>query len=566
MARRVHLASLALGFFALLWMDHRLWFGGDEWAMVSRAAGPLTLHNLFAPHNEHWSTAVIVEYRVLLSLFGLRTYIPYLVVLIAAQILVVHLIWRLMLRAGVDEWIATVLSGVFIVLGSGAQALQNAFNVSFVAAVAAGAGALLVLEAPRLSGRLRVTFVVVLLLLGLMCGPPAIAMVFAVGLLELIRRGWRSALGLLSVPVILYAAWFAAIGHEGTSKDSFVLHGLPSYLLTGLASVFALNSGWSQLSLHLHLGGATAVGTVLAIGVAFWLFLHRRDAAGPSAVAFVGAGAYVFFYLVVAVGRTRFGASQAAQTRYVYVAVALLLPLFGVVLTSLQLRVRSASWAAPVSVGCVVLFAMTNVTQLYSSAGKLADDSRTNEAKVLGTASLIRSGSPVVEGSIVPSSSYLTTATVRAALSRGWFGSIASVTPSERLDARSVVQVSVTERPEFDPSPVPSSGVVVRGLLLSSSTGACTTYTSSHGPTHRISFDVPSASSLGLETAKSDQIGLVLVSEGSRRMRSPVRTIRTSAGRMSFLNFLSGGFRAQISVSNRSVEVCSPDVGRLASN
>ncbi len=110
---------MAIGFGFLVWVNRNQWFSGDEWDLLVRR-GIVGSHalNIFEPHNEHWVSIPILVYRALFSIFGVRTYYPYLLLMIAVQVLVAHLLWRLMLRVGVDALIATAASAIFVVIGA----------------------------------------------------------------------------------------------------------------------------------------------------------------------------------------------------------------------------------------------------------------------------------------------------------------------------------------------------------------------------------------------------------------------------------------------------------------
>ena len=117
-ASLLHGISLAIALPLLLWIDRHQWFSGDEWDfLVRRGVLGNSELSLWQPHNEHWSTLPILVYRGLFSIFGVRSYLPYLLVLILLHLLVAHLLWRLMLRMGVDWLVATAVAAVFMVVG-----------------------------------------------------------------------------------------------------------------------------------------------------------------------------------------------------------------------------------------------------------------------------------------------------------------------------------------------------------------------------------------------------------------------------------------------------------------
>ena len=71
----------------LLWFGRGLTFFSDEWAFIAERslADPSTW---WAPHNEHWSTIPILVYRALVETVGLRTYVPYLALVILLNVVV----------------------------------------------------------------------------------------------------------------------------------------------------------------------------------------------------------------------------------------------------------------------------------------------------------------------------------------------------------------------------------------------------------------------------------------------------------------------------------------------
>ena len=61
------------------------WFFRDDFFFL--AGRKLTSANdLFRPHNADWSTVPVIAFRILWSLFGLRSYVPY-----QATVLALHL-------------------------------------------------------------------------------------------------------------------------------------------------------------------------------------------------------------------------------------------------------------------------------------------------------------------------------------------------------------------------------------------------------------------------------------------------------------------------------------------
>ena len=225
---------------------------------------------LFEPHNEHWSTAPILVYRALYSLFGVRTYTPYLVVLLLLQVLVAHLLWRVMMRSGVQPLIATAGAAVFMVLGAGWENLVNAFQLSFLGSMALGLGALLVMPERGRFER-RDVYGWILNVLALTFSGVGITMVLVAGGAAFVRRGWRVALMVMSVPGVIYLLWYAKWGRHADSVDQeplrTALQQAPAFVWHGLVEAVDATTGLA------------GIGPVLLVLLAIWLVkVVRPDA------------------------------------------------------------------------------------------------------------------------------------------------------------------------------------------------------------------------------------------------------------------------------------------------
>ena len=220
-----------------------------------------------------------------------------------------------MLRYDVEPWTATALVGTFLVLGVGSGDLLWAFQIGFVGSLAFG---LLAIEEIELD---RPWFSTVWSVCALMCSGIGVPMVAGCGLVALTRRNLKATLIAVIVPAVVFLTWWETIGHTGTAT-TLAFRDLPSYVWAGLTASVA---GYFDLP---HVVGAVLV--VVLILAALW----RRNV--PAALAVTTVALYLF----VGTGRSILGANQAAISRYSYLAVALLLPLAGQLMTGLaRLRV-----------------------------------------------------------------------------------------------------------------------------------------------------------------------------------------------------------------------------------
>ena len=95
----VFVAFLVIAACALLFdLGRYFWFQGDEWDfLVNRNAGQLG--DLLRAHNEHLTLLPILVYRLLWNLFGLRSYLPYQVPIVALHLTAAALLRVVMRRS-----------------------------------------------------------------------------------------------------------------------------------------------------------------------------------------------------------------------------------------------------------------------------------------------------------------------------------------------------------------------------------------------------------------------------------------------------------------------------------
>jgi predicted lipoprotein with Yx(FWY)xxD motif len=335
------------------------WFSYDEWEFLSgRTAG--SLHSLFRPTIGHWMTLNILVYRGLYQLFGLRTYLPYVLVLVVLHLIAAALLFTIIRRIGVNPWIATVAASFFVLFGSGWQNILWAFQIGFVGAFVLGLVQLLLADH---DGRIdRRDW------LGLLAGAAAlmfsgvgVLMVLVVGLAALVRRGWRAAL-FHTVPLAaLYAVWWFGYG-------STFYKGLSTTHNPGLLARWAWTGYRTSFEAMGQLKGVgIALAVLLVVGLVLaWVPLDlgrlRTRAAVPAALL---VGAFIF---VVAAGwqRQQFGnfkLSAASQSQYLYMFVAMAIPAFAVAADALARRWR---WLWPVAIVPLVIGIPGNV-EAFSS-------------------------------------------------------------------------------------------------------------------------------------------------------------------------------------------------------
>lgn len=276
----------------------------DEWAFIL-SAPDWTAATYLQPHNGHPTMLTRLIYTALLATVGLRSYLPYMAVLLAMHATSVVLLFEVVRRRAGDL-VGIACAAMLLVLGAGWENLLWAFQMSFVGSVACGLGMILALEGRP--NRWRMPPALALLTGAVMFS--AVGVFFGLIALRLTVTRERPRELLWLVPLaIVFGAWFLVFdrAQPAAAGSSSSLVQLPLYTLWGLgASAAGLigEGGWVGLPIL-----ALAAG---AVGYAWWR-------GGPDPLTLGVTVALVMFYVVTGLARGPLGYEQSGAGRYVYV-------------------------------------------------------------------------------------------------------------------------------------------------------------------------------------------------------------------------------------------------------
>ena len=363
-ARLFVIAAAVAGSGAILWLSRTFNFYFDEWTFILPSDASWTVY--LQPHNEHPAMLLRLIYAVLLGTVGMRSYLPYMAVLLALHATSVVLLFELVRRRAGDV-VAIAAALLLLVLGAGWENLLWAFQIGFVGSVACGLSALLVLSEsgrphPREARNAS------------QAGPPhqvgrpgpAALLLFGsllfsgIGLFFLIAAGvWlaltpdrRRELVWLAPVAFALVAWYLAYGRSGaTTSVTGNLQALPLYVAWGLAASVA---GLVGQSLY---GPALLVVALAVLG--FSWFRHR-----PDGFTIGIAVALLAFYVVIGLSRAQIGYEQSGAGRYVYEGA-----IFWILL--LADAARRLPWHGtwrPALIACVFLACFSSSVLLYTWA------------------------------------------------------------------------------------------------------------------------------------------------------------------------------------------------------
>lgn len=355
----VAFAVLALvAFVTLLYLGRSMTFFGDEWEFIVKRQD-LTLTTLLDPHNEHWSLFLVLVYKVLFSVVGLHSYLPYLAALLLVHVLAVTGLFVLMRRIS-GPLVALGGATLMLFLGSAYEDLFWAFQIGFVGSVAAGVWALVIIYAAV--DRRALIAAGGLLLVAVATSGLGLFFLMAAGTLALFDPSRRRALRPIVAVGAIYVAWFLIFGRAGldTTHSPFSLTavaGLPGFVITGGGRGIGALIG-------VDLPENQALFVLLMTAVAWGLI--RGQHVPPLATAAM-AGLVVQFVIIGLARDQAYGQGSLGATapRYVYSTVAFLLIALAALIGDAARR--SVSWRQGLAVLLVVGFAlMGNVAALRS--------------------------------------------------------------------------------------------------------------------------------------------------------------------------------------------------------
>jgi hypothetical protein len=346
----------AVAYFAYL--AHDLWFvwGDDYDFFLLRGTVPSADRGIWAPHDDHWMTAIVLLDRALLSTFGLDSYLPYVLVAIGfhvGNVLLVHAVLR---RLGTGRWVRFSVCVALLFAGAGAQAVLWNTTAGLLGSLFFGWLALLLVITRRddAGAPWRAW---VPLVMGLTFSGTGIVAVAFVSAFVWIQNGVRAAVVVLSVPAGVFLIWYIAIGSTGAKEpleDRWAYLGVPKLVWVGLTHAPEAASG---------IDGAGPV--VLIALIAATLMASSRVPDGLRHLAYAGILAAVGQLTLAALSRPDFGEEAFAGGRYAYLTLFFLSPSLAVVLTMLAQWVTTPRRVAVLLAFLVGIAYVVNAASLF---------------------------------------------------------------------------------------------------------------------------------------------------------------------------------------------------------
>jgi hypothetical protein len=325
------------------YLNRDQWFTGDEWVLLlgRRLDDPA---GMLERQGDHFTTLPAVAYRLLFNAVGLHHYWPYLGLALATHLAIAVLLRLTMRRAGVHPWLATTSAGLFALFGAGWINIVHGFQITLTGSVLFGLVMLILVDRDGPLGR-RDALAALAGTASVACSAVAVPMVVAVVVATWLRRGWRCAAAVGSVPAAVFVMWsvLAPAAVESSPRSDAV-----QTLRYAVSVSFDTAEALTRSTI-----GAVVLIAMLFAGIAVVVSRHADELHGRLAAPTGLLAGAVGFALVV--GYTRgapgwWGELPTDTDRYLHVLAALSLPALAVAADVLSRRWRR------VLVGGIVLF------------------------------------------------------------------------------------------------------------------------------------------------------------------------------------------------------------------
>lgn len=328
--------AFVVGVAVVVTVSRDQWFIRDDWALVITRTAVRDSAGwkewLFSAQDGHWLTVPVLIYRAIQNVFGLGSYLPFLVPNLLAHIAAVLLVRVICRRCGVSAWTTTLVCVTLLVFGAGWENIIFAIQISYNLSLVAFLGQVVLVDHDGPPNR-RDVVGAGLAVIGVMSSGFAPIFIGGIGLLLVLRKRWW-ALALAVIPQGLVYAWWYIFWESGSAtavppgSKSLV----PEFVARGLGSTMR-----SMVTLP----GVAGVALLGTIGIALWRGSGWR--AQSTLLALWGTASV----MLIGIGfeRVGLGVESAASSRYQYMTAMLLAPAFALAVDQLLRLAPPALWA-----------------------------------------------------------------------------------------------------------------------------------------------------------------------------------------------------------------------------
>jgi hypothetical protein len=239
----------------------------DDWDFVVRHRGAW-VPALLTPHGPHLSLVTVVIYKVLLHVFGARSYLPFRV-LAAADLVMLALVLGWAGREWWGRWGALVPVVLYVSLGQ--DSLLWSVQVGYSVALAGGLIALVTINR---GGRKYDLIACVALVASLASSSQGVGFLAGAAVMVLLAGNWRRRAWVVLVPAVLYAIWWIEYGRQASETHfslwPHVLIYLVGSLSASLPPLVGLSHDTRLLTIDTTYGVPMALAALGAFAYSLW--------------------------------------------------------------------------------------------------------------------------------------------------------------------------------------------------------------------------------------------------------------------------------------------------------
>ncbi|MDR7254560.1 hypothetical protein J2X46_003553 [Nocardioides sp. BE266] len=341
----------------LVWLSSDAWFWGDDWTFLFHK-GTIpgeTQGTLMDAYNGHWSLAHGLTYRVLFDLFGMKTYLPWLIVLIGFHVAIVLAVHVLLRRTGCPRSVALGTALAILFTGVAPEMLVYDAAMSHSGALAFGLAGIVVVVVTD-AARRGLVLAAVLLSVALMFSATGISTVVLAAVFVSVHWSVSAGLRVAGPPAAVFVAWFAVWGRSGAGGADRTFGNLadvPNYVWDGLTKVFG------------SAVGVPGVGPVVFAALILNLLTDREGRPALRTLAWSGLAAATAQLVLEGVGRLNIGDIDNSPARYAYFSLVLLSPALALGVARLMRATVEPRWLPVAGISLALVgYAVHGVSQV----------------------------------------------------------------------------------------------------------------------------------------------------------------------------------------------------------
>ena len=345
----------SIGLLVVVIVSRNQWFIRDDWALVITRNSVRNAVGwrewLFAPQDGHWLTVPVLIYRAIHNVFGLGSYLPFLVPNLLAHLAAVLLVRVICRRCGVSAWTTTLVCLTLLVFGAGWENILFAVQISYNLSLVAFLAQVVLVDHDGPPDR-RDVVGAALAIVGVMSSGFAPIFIGGIGLLLILRKRWW-ALAIAVIPQGLVYAWWYIFWESGSSSA------VPSGSKALVPAFVAQGLGSTMRSL-VTLPGVAGIALLGTIGIALW----RGSGWRAQSILLALWGTAAVMLLGIGYERVGLGVPFAGSSRYQYMTAMLLAPAFALSVDQLRRLSPPALWAGRIVMAVAIV---VNTGWLFSS-------------------------------------------------------------------------------------------------------------------------------------------------------------------------------------------------------